>query len=313
MPWTELSLRVTRRDWPRVERALEDLGALAVTLLDAEDQPILEPGPGETPLWESIVAQALFPHEADRRGLVAALEELAFRIDRDAITLREVADADWTRAWMDQYRPMRFGERLWVVPGGMALPEDAEAAAAVVVELDPGLAFGSGTHPTTALCLEWLDRLARERRLSGRLVLDYGAGSGILAVAALRLGARMAIAVDNDPQALIATRDNAARNGIEPERLLVMAPDDFAADPRADGGCEIVVANILAGALVALAPTLQRAAAPGAPIALSGVLAAQADEVAAAYRDGLADAPTVTPDGDWVRIDGIRAGGSAPA
>jgi ribosomal protein L11 methyltransferase len=308
MPFTELSIRVTRRDWPRVERALEDLGALAVTLLDAEDQPILEPGPGETPLWDAIVVQALLDAGVDRRGLLAALVELAPGADVDSASFREVADADWTRAWMDQYRPMRFGERLWVVPGGMALPEDADAASAVVVELDPGLAFGSGTHPTTALCLEWLDGLARDGLLANRTVLDYGAGSGILAIAALALGAARAIAVDNDPQALIATRDNAHRNRIDPDRLVVMTPEAFAADPQADGGSEVIVANILAGALIALAPVLLRAAAPGAPIALSGVLAEQAYEVADAYRAGLDTEPIVSRLGDWVRITGRRIG-----
>jgi ribosomal protein L11 methyltransferase len=308
MPWTELSLRITRRDWPRVERALEDLGALSVTLLDAEDQPILEPAAGETPLWDAIVAQALLAAGVDRRGLLAALSELAPGADVEGASFREVADADWTRAWMDQYRPMRFGQRLWVVPGGMALPDDVDAASAVVIELDPGLAFGSGTHPTTALCLAWLDGLASDGRLAGRTVLDYGAGSGILAIAALKLGAAHAIAVDNDPQALIATRDNGGRNGIAPERLDAMTPEAFAADPRAAGGCEVVVANILAGALIALAPLLLRAATPGAPIALSGVLAEQAHEVSAAYRDGLAEEPEVRDDGDWVRIAGIRSG-----
>lgn len=308
MPWTELSLRITRRDWPRVERALEDLGALSVTLLDAEDQPILEPAAGETPLWDAIVAQALLAAGVDRRGLLAALAELAPDADVEGASFREVADADWTRAWMDQYRPMRFGQRLWVVPGGMALPDDADVASAVVIELDPGLAFGSGTHPTTALCLAWLDGLASDGRLAGRTVLDYGAGSGILAIAALKLGAARAIAVDNDAQALIATRDNGGRNGIAPERLDVMTPEAFATDPRATAGCEVVVANILAGALIALAPLLLRAAAPGAPIALSGVLAEQAHEVSAAYRDGLADEPEVRDEGDWVRIAGIRSG-----
>jgi ribosomal protein L11 methyltransferase len=308
MPWIELSLRLTRRDWPHVERTLEDLGALAVTLLDAEDQPILEPAAGETPLWDAIVVQALFPAGIDRRGLLAALAELAHGLDLDAATFREVADADWTRAWMDQYQPMRFGERLWVVPGGMALPDEVDPDAVVVVELDPGLAFGSGTHPTTALCLEWLDGLTTDGRLAGRTVLDYGAGSGILAIAALKLGAALAIAVDNDPQALVASRDNAVRNGIDPDRLVVMTPEAFAADPRADGGCQVVVANILAGALVALATLLLRAAAAGAPIALSGVLAEQADEVASAYRPGLAEDAEISRDGDWVRIAGRRLG-----
>ena len=156
MPWLELSIRCSRRDWPRIESALEEIGALSVTLLDAEDEPILEPGPGETPLWRELSANALFEADADRRGITAVLQELAPWLDPARLAFREVADADWSRAWMDQYRPMRFGRRLWIYPSTIEPAQDADA---VVVRLDPGLAFGTGTHPTTALCLAWLDGL----------------------------------------------------------------------------------------------------------------------------------------------------------
>jgi ribosomal protein L11 methyltransferase len=288
----ELSIRLHRKEWPRVERALEDLGALSLTLLDAGDTAILEPGVGETPLWPELVAQALFPGDVDRRGLLKALEELAHSIDPARVSVRDVEDADWTRAWMDQYRPMRFGRRLWIYPSTEEPPADLDG---IVVRLDPGLAFGTGTHPTTALCLAWLDALP----LEGRVVLDYGCGSGILAIAALKLGAAHALGVDNDPQALVASRDNAQRNGVA-ERLVLGEPGD----PRI-GGADVVVANILAGALIALAPTICAAAKPGAPIALSGILAGQEADVMAAYAP-FCDSLAVTTQDDWVRVDGVK-------
>ena len=292
--WLELSVRVDRSQWPRVERALEDLGALSVTLLDAHDEPILEPAPGETPLWQHIVATALFPGDADRRGLIAVLGALAHPIEPSQIEFREVADAEWTRAWMDRYEPMRFGQRLWIYPSTIEPPEDP---AIVVVRLDPGLAFGTGTHPTTALCLAWLDRVvARESR-----VLDYGCGSGVLAIAALMLGAAAALGVDNDPQALEATNDNAQRNGVA-ARLAVGAPGDARI---ADASFDVVVANILASALVALAPVICAAAKPRAPIALSGILAGQESEVIAAYEPWCTDLAVETRE-DWVLVRGIR-------
>jgi ribosomal protein L11 methyltransferase len=292
MPWLELSIRCTRRDWPRIESALEEIGALSVTLLDAEDEPILEPGPGETPLWRELRANALFDTGADRRGIGAVLQELVPWLDPVRLEFREVADADWTRAWMDQYQPMRFGRRLWIYPSTIEPPDDVDA---VVVRLDPGLAFGTGTHPTTALCLEWLDGL----ELAGARVLDYGCGSGVLAIAALKLGAAGAVGVDNDPQALLASRDNAARNGVA-DALLLLAPD-----AGGIGVHPVVVANILAGALVALEPTLAAACARGGRIALSGILRGQAEEVLAAYAPDF-DGLRVEAREDWVCITGLR-------
>ncbi len=293
MPWLELSVRCNRREWNRIESALEEIGALSVTLLDAEDSPILEPGPGETPLWPDLVALAMFDLAIDQRGLTAVLQELVPWLDEDRLSFREIADADWTRAWMDQFQPMRFGRRLWIYPSTVEpLADDPEA---VIVHLDPGLAFGTGTHATTALCLAWLDGLD----LAGRTVLDYGCGSGVLAIAALKLGAARAIGVDNDPQAIDASRDNAARNAVA-DRFEACSPDELAAEPF-----EVVVANILAGALIALAPRLARLTAPGGRIALSGVLDTQVDEVRAAYA-GAFDALSIEIREAWVRLDGTR-------
>jgi ribosomal protein L11 methyltransferase len=294
MPWLELSIRCTRRDWPRIESALEEIGALSVTLLDAQDEAILEPGPGETPLWRELTANALFDGGADRRGIGALLQEMVPSLDPAQVAFREVADADWTRAWMDQYQPMRFGRRLWIYPSTIAPPEDADA---VVVRLDPGLAFGTGTHPTTALCLAWLDGLD----LAGASVLDYGCGSGVLAIAALKLGAARALGVDNDPQALVASADNAQRNAVAP-LLTLLEPGDARI-----GRHPVVVANILAGALVALAPQLAAACTAGGRIALSGILCDQADEVLAAYAPDF-DGLVVETLEDWVRITGTRKG-----
>lgn len=305
MPWLELTLRCSEHDQPRYERALDEVGALAVTLLDADvDTPnehaILEPGVGETPLWGEISLSALFAEDTDGLALLAALEGCDPELDWTRAHLRRVEDQDWERAWMDQYVPLAFGARTWIVPWNRDLPVEAQAHDAAVVRLDPGLAFGSGTHPTTSLCLQWLDALAEAGELDGRTVLDFGCGSGILALAALKLGAARAVGVDNDPQALIATHDNAQRNGID-ERMNVFLPDD---EPAAQ--YPIVVANILASALDALADTLASRVAPGGRIALSGILAGQEDALLDRYAPWF-DALAVAQEGDWIRIDGVRA------
>jgi ribosomal protein L11 methyltransferase len=293
MGWLEVSIEVEQRSLSRVEAALEDLDAASITLLDAEDHPILEPGPGETPLWPQVTVRALFHDHVDRIGLFDALQIMVPWLTPEKITARGVADEDWTRVWMDTFQPMQFGRRTWIYPSTSEPPDDAHAA---IVRLDPGLAFGTGTHPTTALCLTWLDGLD----LRGKTVLDFGCGSGILAIAALKLGAARAVGIDNDPQAIIASRDNAERNGVV-EQLDLYLPDDVPAGLTAD----VVVANILAGALVALQSTITTHCRSNAPLALSGILADQADEVAAAYRADFADL-AVTAQEDWIRIDGVR-------
>ena len=304
MPFLELTLHCRQSEQPRYEHALEDIGALAVTLLDADadtsnEQAILEPGVGETPLWDDVQLSALFPDDADALVLLAALEAFDAALDWTQARFRNVADQDWERAWMDQYVPLRFGARTWIVPWNQPLPVDAEAADAAVVRLDPGLAFGSGTHPTTALCLQWLDALADEGVLQGAQVLDYGCGSGILALAALKLGAVAAVGVDNDPQALLASHDNAQRNGVD-ARLAVHRPDE-----APDARYPVVVANILAVALDALAEQLAAHVASGGRLALSGILTGQEPALLERYAPWF-DSLQVAREGDWIRIDGRR-------
>src|SRR5689334_11423667 len=293
MAWLELSLIVTAAQQAEVEAALDDLGALAVTLLDAEDHPIFEPAPGETPLWPEIALSALFEPDRDRVGLVHVLTDLVPDLAPEQIGFRTVEDQDWTRAWMDQFQPMRFGRRLWIYPWNIEPP--ADDAGAIVVRLDPGLAFGTGTHPTTALCLEWLDMLD----LSGHTLIDYGCGSGVLAIAALKLGAARVVGVDNDPQALAASRDNAERNGVA-ERLTLLAPDAFAPEPA-----DALVANILAGPLAELAPRFAACVKAGGALALSGILQGQEAELVERYAASL-EALAVDAREDWIRISGRR-------
>ena len=299
MPWLELSLRCRASEEARIEAALEDLGAISVSLLDANDadgvDAILEPGVAETPLWPQLQVLALFEANTDPEILLQALEAWDGRLDLSSAQTRTVEDQDWERAWMDQFQPMRFGKRTWIVPSNQELPPEADAASAVVIRLDPGLAFGSGTHPTTALCLAWLDGLA----LEGKRVLDFGCGSGILALAALKLGAASAVGVDNDPQALVASRDNAERNGVA-DRLEVFLPED-----EPDARYPVVLANILAVALDALAEHLAARVESGGRIALSGILAGQEDELLLRYAPWF-DELAVAREGDWIRITGRR-------
>lgn len=302
MPWLELSLTLQASQQPRAEAALEELGALSVTLRDADaetpdEQAIFEPGVGELPLWASITMQALFEDGTDQRGLSAALHELLPALDAASLHFSTVEDQDWERVWMDQYQPMQFGQRLWIYPWNIE-PPDADDT--VVVRLDPGLAFGSGTHPTTALCLEWLDA----QDLQGRRVIDFGCGSGILAIAALKLGAASALAIDNDPQALSATADNAERNAVGErlQRLSVEAGPQAAAQVEP---AEVMVANILAGPLAALAPDFARLTCPGGRLAISGILAEQEAGLLERYAEWFDELQAERRE-DWVRISGRR-------
>ena len=300
MPFLQLTLRCSEADQPRVEHALEELGALAITLRDAnadaaDEQAIFEPGVGEQPLWADMHLIALFAASCNVNALLHALEALDSAIDTGSAEFCEVADQDWERAWMDQYEPLQFGRRTWIVPWNRELPAAAEVADATVLRLDPGLAFGSGTHPTTALCLEWLDGLD----LRGLQVLDFGCGSGILGLAALQLGASRVVAIDNDPQALIATRDNAERNG------LAAAIDVFAPADAPAAQFPVVVANILASALDALAPQLAGHVMAGGRIALSGILLGQDAALLSRYEPWFEHLQVSTRE-DWLRIEGVR-------
>lgn len=268
MPWLQLTCEVPREDVPAIEALLEETGALAVTLTDAGDVPVLEPGPGETPLWPRLRVTALYDERTDPLPLLALIGGLPGGPRPDEVAIELLEDRPWEREWLDRFRPMRFGRRLWICPGGQAAP----GRDAVVVRLDPGLAFGTGTHPTTRMCLEWLDGAA----LDGMEVVDYGCGSGILAIAAAKLGARRVIAIDNDPQAVTATRDNAAANEVAAS---VEAGAPAASVPATD----LLLANILAGPLTELAPRFAAAVRPDGHIVLSGILAAQGSALAAAY------------------------------
>jgi ribosomal protein L11 methyltransferase len=290
MPFHQLVIELPGADVPRAEEACSRLGAIAVSLFDGGDEPLLEPGPGETPLWQAVRLRAIFPVSINP-GIAAATLQAVLALPAASVRAEHVEDRVWEREWLKDFRPMRFGRRLCVVPAGQA----PDATSAVVLELDPGLAFGTGTHATTALCLEWLDARIR----GGERVLDYGCGSGILGLAALSLGAGSAAAFDIDPQALTATRENAARLGLAARVVVAGRPEALA------GTFDIVLANILAGPLIELAPRLASLARAGGEIVLAGMLEAQAAEVAQAYRPWFHIAPAAERDG-WALLAGRR-------
>lgn len=274
MAWLQISLQIESAYADQVAEAFDILGAAAVTLEDAEDSPLLEPAPGETPLWPHVIVTGLFGADDLQRLLL--LQQTAVWGLRQGFHLSRVLERAWEREWLKDFHPMRFGHHLWVCPGDQFPGHDDDA---VTLKLDPGLAFGTGTHPTTALCLDWLEA----HRPEGLRVVDFGCGSGILAIAAALLGARSVHALDIDPQALSATIINARRNGVD-QKIRVSA----ASGPIPD--CDLVVSNILAGPLMALAPVFARALQAGAGIVLSGILSGQADVVADAF-------------GPWFHID----------
>lgn len=293
--WLQFVMSLDKLDPDTIEEIFNRHGACSVTLSDAGDNPVLEPAPGETPLWSDTCITGLFPADADMAGLknglrnALALEKLPqYRVER-------LVNRDWEREWLKDFGPMRFGERLWISPGDSTVTQQH----AVIIRLDPGLAFGTGTHATTALCLEWLDGLD----LAGRTLLDYGCGSGVLAIAGLKLGCASAVAMDIDPQALIATSQNAERNGVA-GRLRV-----FASPEQVQGHFDIVVANILAGPLVEFAESVTSTVAGDGMLALSGVLCEQTAAVMAAYEPWIEFEEPVFREQDgqtWSRLTGKR-------
>ncbi|MGD8497972.1 MAG: 50S ribosomal protein L11 methyltransferase [Chromatiales bacterium] len=290
MPWKQVSLRCSAAEVERLEAAMLDAGAVSVTLSDAGDHELLEPAPGETPLWPEAVVTGLFDAQVD---LDAIEETLRPATDpSSAAEISELADREWSRVWMERFRPMRYGRRLWVCPSWRTPPEPD----AVNLLLDPGLAFGTGTHATTALCLRWLDA----NPPLDQDVIDYGCGSGILGIAALRLGARHCAAVDLDPQALDATRENARRNGLDDCLIETCAPEALSGTAT-----DLILANILAAPLIDLAPRLCALLRPGGRLVLSGILERQVAEVAEAYAPQLELSEPVVSD-DWVLLEGSR-------
>ena len=294
MSWLQIAINTTKDNVTAVEDSLFSAGAQTITLTDAADQPILEPGPNETPVWNSIIITGLFNFNDNEQQLLDAIHNDLSSI-KHLCSSEILEDQNWTRAWMDHFHAMQFGQRLWVCPLHLEPPQ----ADAINLRLDPGLAFGTGTHPTTSLCLRWLDQNINNQQD----ILDYGCGSGILAIAACLLGIKQADAVDIDSQALLATQDNAEVNQVR-EKIQTWLPDDF--QQRHSGKqYDIVIANILSGPLAELAPIMSRHTKANGHIVLSGILKEQADEVVNTYSEFFTmDAPVLEE--DWVLLHGVK-------
>lgn len=292
MPWIQIRINATAKTADKVSNMLLGRGAQAVTFMDAKDVPVYEPMPGETPLWGETEVMGLFDAETDPAPTIAFFQQI-FGEDV-GYKVEQLEDKDWVREWMDHFHPMQFGQRLWICPSWRDVPNPD----AVNVMLDPGLAFGTGTHPTTALCLQWLDGLD----LAGKTVVDFGCGSGILGIAALKLGAARVIGIDIDPQAIQASRDNAERNGVA-DQIELYLPADQPQDVEAD----VVVANILAGPLRELAPLIAGHGKAGSLMALSGVLESQAPELETIYGQWFEMDPTAVKE-EWCRLSGRKLG-----
>ncbi|ABR74019.1 50S ribosomal protein L11 methyltransferase [Actinobacillus succinogenes] len=293
MAWIQIRLNSTNERAEAISDFLEELGSVSVTFMDSQDTPIFEPLPGETRLWGNTDVIALFDAETEMQPVLTALRQSGLLEEGFAYKIEQIEDKDWEREWMDNFHPMQFGKRLWICPSWREIPDPN----AVNVMLDPGLAFGTGTHPTTALCLEWLDGLD----LTGKTVIDFGCGSGILAIAALKLGAKNAIGIDIDPQAILASGSNAQANGVA-DRLQLFLSDRQPADLKAD----VVVANILAGPLKELYPVISQLVKPKGDLGLSGILKTQAASVCEAYAQTFELEPVAVRE-EWCRITGKLA------
>lgn len=293
MPWLQLELTLDAAKTERVEAGLLTAGALAVTFKDAASHPLYAPAAAHSPIWPQTRLSALFPESTDPDALRAVLVAALGRLPSHQLV--PLGNREWSREWLRDFKPMRFGRRLWIVPSTHEPPDPV----AVNLRLDPGLAFGTGRHTTTALCLEWLDGTD----LTGKTVIDYGCGSGVLAIAAAQLGARQVWAVDNDPQALVATCENARRNQVSD--LLRIEPVESTLVCSAD----VLLANILATPLCELASRFAEWIKPGGRIVLSGILEGQRNEIQAAYAQAFRITHVVRRQ-EWLRMDGQRLSGS---
>lgn len=300
MGWIQLQLSTTPAHADNLESLFEANDSLAITLLDAADQPVFEPIRGETPLWDSIILTALFPADTNPKQLIDQLQKSYLPHKLPPVELKVLEDEDWERAWMDNFKPLCFGDNLWICPSWSTAPNPQ----AVNIMLDPGLAFGTGSHPTTALCLNWLD----QQDLKDKVIIDYGCGSGILGIATLLLGAKQVIGVDNDPQALSASKNNCEKNQIDSTKFLTFLPKDFIEEIKRETikPIDMLLANILAGPLIDLAEYLAALIKPNGEILLSGLLEEQAEAVRLAYEPWFAFEPITSEDG-WVRIVGRRS------
>lgn len=266
--WYQLQIEQCHRDKvEQLSEALEEMSALSITLTDKNDDPILEPAPGTTPLWPEVVINALY---TERQEAELAMLSISNKYEGLSFAITEIADQDWERVWMDDFKPQRFGQRLWICPSWMEPPEPE----AVNLILDPGLAFGTGTHPTTSLCLTWLD----QADLTAKTVIDYGCGSGILALAALKLGASEVQAVDIDEQAIQATRNNALTNALEGNSLSIGFPEGL------EGPVDLIIANILLAPLITLGSRFRSLLKDEGKLVVSGLLKEQAVQLIEAYQ-----------------------------
>ncbi|CAM3738071.1 50S ribosomal protein L11 methyltransferase [Rheinheimera salexigens] len=287
MPWIQLRVNTTELKAEQVSDMLMGWGAQAVSFLDAHDTPIYEPMPGEVIYWTNTIVVGLFDAEHPMAEVISQLQNVSFFKHGLEYKLEQLEDKDWEREWMDNFHPIKFGERLWVCPSWRDIPDPT----AVNVMLDPGLAFGTGTHPTTALCMQWLDQVIQP----DQTVVDFGCGSGILGIAALKLGAKRVVGIDIDPQAIEASGKNAERNNVAGQIELYLPKDQ----PKLEA--DVVVANILAGPLADLKNIISAYVKPGGLLALSGILTSQAHVVMAAYADEFTFDPIVEQE-EWVRL-----------
>jgi ribosomal protein L11 methyltransferase len=295
MTWVRVRVQTQKALCDAIEAHLLELGAVSITYQDGADQPVLEPGVGETPLWDQLVLLALFSADTDTQALRKHLKNTLH--DTDQISIDNLEDRVWEREWEQHYQPIQCAPKLWICPSWCE-PPDPDA---INLLLDPGLAFGTGTHPSTAMCLSALAQLPLEQTQ----VVDYGCGSGILGIAMLALGATHLIAVDNDPQALAATADNCARNGIDHSRRLIISPDQDSS-AIADASVDILVANILAEPLIHLAPRLVRALKPGGILVLAGLIQSQVTDVSRPYSPDI-ELKIAESRGDWVCLTGTKS------
>jgi len=291
MAWHQISVITQENIAPQLADFFSNLGAVSVTYMDAEDEPVYEPAIGETKIWSNTQVIALYELDADPELIKTQVYKQFHHNDLHDWVYEAIADQEWERAWMEYYKPMKFADRLWVCP----TDQEQVESGTVCLTLDPGLAFGTGTHPTTALCLEWL----ASHELCTKTVIDYGCGSGILAVAAILLGAKVAHAVDIDPQAITATESNALKNKVE-DKIKTYLPEQF--NPfQAD----IVLANILAKPLIDMAEQICALVVSGGQLVLSGILYEQAESVINAYQEQIIFKPLVQQE-DWIRLDGVK-------
>lgn len=291
MPWIQAIVDINAQQSQEIEDLLMAIGADAITLKDGANQPIYEPPLGTTPLWDQLKLVALFDAEKPLQLQMQQLKALYEQETQQTFPnykLELVEDKDWVREWMDTFKPMPFGQRLWICPSWLE-PEDANA---VNLKLDPGLAFGTGTHATTSLCLKWLDG----QQLENRSIVDFGCGSGILGIAAMLLGGSDLLGIDIDPQAVLASNENSERNGLNPNHYHYCLPNQA---PRQQA--DVVLANILAGPLVELKESILSYLKPGGDLVLSGILASQGQTVAKSY-EAECDILSIDEEDGWVRI-----------